>query len=96
MLQPDPLLKLARDSGAFAMLALDQRESLRAMLAGRGDADVPDSALSGFKVDAARALNGARLDEEGLDQARLTGTGMADQHDVPHLAGRRCPARGSS
>jgi sulfofructosephosphate aldolase len=56
MLVPDGLAALARPSGAFAMLALDQRESLRTMLRDRFDGDVPDGALSGFKIDAARAL----------------------------------------
>jgi sulfofructosephosphate aldolase len=46
---------LARTSGVLAMLALDQRESLRAMLreAGRDDGD---DAIARFKVDAARTL----------------------------------------
>ncbi|HET7474368.1 MAG TPA: hypothetical protein VFJ71_14685 [Candidatus Limnocylindrales bacterium] len=53
---PDVLAPLRRPSGAFAMLALDQRESLRTMM---GGGDVPDAALSEFKVDAARALTPA-------------------------------------
>ena len=50
---------LARPGGAFAMLALDQRESLRTMLAGNANAGeaVPDEALTRFKVDAARILS---------------------------------------
>ena len=48
--------RLARPSGAFAMLALDQRESLRSMLAGVRPAPVGDAEVAGFKVDAARAL----------------------------------------
>ena len=50
---------LARPNGAFAMLALDQRESLRTMLAGNVNAGeaVPDEALTRFKVDAARILS---------------------------------------
>jgi sulfofructosephosphate aldolase len=41
------------------MLALDQRESLRTMLAGHVDAGeaVPDEAVTTFKVDAARILS---------------------------------------
>ncbi|HEX5013356.1 MAG TPA: hypothetical protein VFV72_04280 [Candidatus Limnocylindrales bacterium] len=51
------LAALARPSGALAMLALDQRESLRAMLADRrGGGRVPDANLTSFKVAAARAL----------------------------------------
>jgi sulfofructosephosphate aldolase len=51
----DRLKKLARPRGTFAMLALDQRESLRTMLAAAG-AESSDAALSRFKVEAARAL----------------------------------------
>ncbi|HEU5203476.1 MAG TPA: hypothetical protein VFU17_04210, partial [Candidatus Limnocylindrales bacterium] len=47
------LAALARPSGAFAMVALDQRESLRTMLGGE---TIADQALTTFKVDAARAL----------------------------------------
>jgi sulfofructosephosphate aldolase len=39
------------------MVALDQRESLRTMLRPRFAGAVPDDALPGFKVDAARALS---------------------------------------
>ena len=60
---------LRRQSGAFAMLALDQREALRLMFAGNAspEADgttpawvkerVPDSMLTEFKLDAARTLS---------------------------------------
>jgi sulfofructosephosphate aldolase len=52
------LSPLARPSGAFAMVALDQRESLRTMLAARSPGEaIQDQALSRFKVDAARALS---------------------------------------
>jgi len=47
------LAALARPSGAFAMVALDQRESLRTMLGGE---TIADQALTAFKIDAARAL----------------------------------------
>ena len=80
MSTPDPLAALALPSGAFAMLALDQRESLRTML---GDADgsggaIPDSALRDFKVQAARALtphaSAVLLDVElGLGPVRAAG-----------------------
>lgn len=49
------LVALARPSGAFAMLALDQRESLRTMLGAAGRPS-DDRALTDFKVAAARAL----------------------------------------
>ncbi|HEU4672443.1 MAG TPA: hypothetical protein VFS32_06040 [Candidatus Limnocylindrales bacterium] len=50
---------LARPSGTFAMVALDQRESLRAIIAeqtGRTGEAVTDDELRRFKVAAARAL----------------------------------------
>ncbi len=50
------LAALARGSGAFAMLAVDQREGLRAMLAQHQAGPVPDSALTEFKLDAIRVL----------------------------------------
>ena len=50
---------LARAGGAFGMLAIDQRETLRTMLAERWDGPVPDAAIVRFKVDAARALTPA-------------------------------------
>jgi sulfofructosephosphate aldolase len=60
------------------MLALDQRESLRTMLAPRHDGDVPDDAVARFKVDAARALtphaSAVLLDvESGLGPVREAG-----------------------
>jgi len=50
------LSRLARPSGGFAMLAVDQREALRAMLAEHSRQPVPDEALTRFKLDATRAL----------------------------------------
>lgn len=47
---------LARPSGAFAMLAVDQREAMREMIRQRVDRPVPDSEVTAFKVAAARAL----------------------------------------
>ena len=48
---------LARPDGTFAMLAIDQRESLRTLLvaAGKGGSDAD---LASFKVAVARALSG--------------------------------------
>jgi sulfofructosephosphate aldolase len=57
--RPTRLGALARPSGAFAMLALDQREGLRTMMAaqpGRPSRDVPDGELTAFKIEAARVL----------------------------------------
>ncbi len=50
------LKRLARPSGGLAMLAVDQREALRAMIAQRTGAPVPDEDVTAFKVAAARAL----------------------------------------
>ena len=46
---------LARDSGTFLMVAMDQRESLRTMLA-QHHADVDDGSLVRFKLAVAREL----------------------------------------
>lgn len=52
-----PLTKLARPSGALAMVAVDQREALRGMFAAHQSTPVPDSLLTQFKVDVARELS---------------------------------------
>ncbi len=52
-----PLTKLARASGALAMVAVDQREALRGMFAAHQSTPVPDSQLTQFKVDVARELS---------------------------------------
>jgi len=44
-----PLTKLARPSGALAMVAVDQREALRGMFAPHQNTPVPDSQLTQFK-----------------------------------------------
>jgi sulfofructosephosphate aldolase len=51
------LTKLARPSGALAMVAVDQREALRGMFAAHQSTPVPDSQLTQFKVDVARELS---------------------------------------
>lgn len=48
---------LARPSGGYAMLAVDQREALRAMFAERLGRTVADAELTAFKVDAVRELS---------------------------------------
>lgn len=53
--KPD-LSVLQRPSGGFAMLAVDQREALRAMMAEARGGTVSDADLVAFKLDAARAL----------------------------------------
>ncbi len=52
------LAGLARAGGAFAMLAIDQRESLRTLLVGAGHAGT-DADLTAFKVEVARRLSPA-------------------------------------
>lgn len=47
---------LARPSGAFAMLAIDQRESMRAMFAEKQGTPASDRQLADFKIDALKAL----------------------------------------
>lgn len=75
---------LARPSGGFAMLAVDQREALRAMLAEHQSDPVPDEQLTRFKVDAIRALgphaSAVLVDREfgldaALDEGALEGAG---------------------
>jgi sulfofructosephosphate aldolase len=50
------LAELARPSGGLAMVAMDQRESLRAMLSAHSPAPVPDSDLTKFKLAVATEL----------------------------------------
>lgn len=65
IVQPVPLLAsgslapaaLARPSGTFAMVAMDQRESLRAMMSRHSSDDqVTDEAMVAFKLSVAREL----------------------------------------
>ncbi|MBB3324414.1 MULTISPECIES: sulfofructosephosphate aldolase [Atlantibacter] len=52
------LKDIARPSGGFAMLAVDQREAMRLMFAAAGAAlPVADSVLTDFKVNAAKILS---------------------------------------
>jgi sulfofructosephosphate aldolase len=50
------LEQLARSSGALGMVAMDQRESLRAMLAEHRAAPVTDDVMREFKLEVARAV----------------------------------------
>lgn len=54
--QKAELSALARPSGAFAMLAIDQRESMRAMFAEKQSAPVSDDQLIDFKLQALEVL----------------------------------------
>ena len=52
------LKDIARPSGGFAMLAVDQREAMRLMFAAAGAAlPVADSVLTDFKINAAKILS---------------------------------------
>jgi sulfofructosephosphate aldolase len=51
------LQSLKRPSGGFAMLAIDQRESLRAMLAEGRRGPVSDSEIGDFKIAVLKALS---------------------------------------
>lgn len=105
---PD-LSALQRPSGAFAMVAVDQREALRTMFAEHQDAPVPDAQLIRFKVAATRILSphasAVLVDRQfGLDQvvdehALAPGCGLiaaADHFEPDHgeLVGRTTIDRG--
>lgn len=53
---PTVLTALTRESGAFAMLAVDQREALRNMLAAHRDGPVTDADVTDFKLRAVKTL----------------------------------------
>lgn len=68
------LSPLQRPSGAFAMLAVDQREAMRNMFAEHQDEPVTDADLTSFKLNAARILSpyasAVLIDKQfALDQA---------------------------
>lgn len=93
----DVLAPLRRESGAFAMLAVDQREALRNMLAEHTDQPVSDEDVTEFKLTAARILtpfaSAVLIDRQfALDQAIERGVvdgacgliGSADQFESAH------------
>lgn len=51
------LAALTRPSGAFAMVAIDQREALRGMIEQATGASAEDQAVTDFKVEATRVLS---------------------------------------
>lgn len=69
------LSSLVRPSGGFAMVAVDQREAMRAMFAGRQHEPVTDARLTGFKLAATRALSphasGVLLDRQFVLDAAI-------------------------
>jgi sulfofructosephosphate aldolase len=56
MAVPNPFDALTRPSGAFAMLAIDQRESMRAMFGEYHKTPVTDQQLTDFKLAVLQAL----------------------------------------
>jgi len=69
------LAAIARPSGTFAMVAMDQRESLRTMFADAGAGRPDDAGMSDFKVAVADALgpfaSGFLIDRHfGFDRVR--------------------------
>jgi sulfofructosephosphate aldolase len=86
---------LARPSGAFAMLAIDQREALRNMFAEHQQEPVPDEQVTSFKLAAARILSpyasGILVDKQFAfdrvveEQALAPGCGLiaAADHFIP-------------
>ncbi len=75
--RPD-LSVLTRPSGGFAMLAVDQREAMRAMFAAHQDAPVSDEQVTRFKLAAASILtpyaSGVLIDKQfAFDQAVAAG-----------------------
>ncbi len=86
------LTNLARPSGTLAMVAVDQREALRGMLAKHQNEAVTDSQLTEFKVSVARELSpfasALLVDQEfGLDaivdaEALSNGCGLIAAADL--------------
>lgn len=96
----DRLQALRRPSGAFAMLAIDQREALRRMMTeARGlDEPVGDDALVGFKLAAARELtpeaSGVLIDRQFAWNAALDAGVVASGCGLICSADRFVPAHG--
>jgi sulfofructosephosphate aldolase len=86
------LAKIARQTGALAMVAVDQREALRGMFATHQTEPVADSMLTQFKVDVARELtpyaSALLVDQEfGIDgiinsKAMAEGSGLIAAADL--------------
>lgn len=56
--RPAGLHAIARPSGALAMVAIDQRDSLRSMFQARQSEPVPDDLVADFKIAVAETLGG--------------------------------------
>lgn len=96
-MSPVDLSVLQRPSGAFAMLAVDQREALRNMFAEQSGTPVSDETVRAFKLDATRILSpyasGVLIDKQfALDEAIMAnvvaeGCGLiasADHFETAH------------
>jgi sulfofructosephosphate aldolase len=57
MSAPSTMPRLRDANGLYSMVAVDQRESLRTMLAATGESPVSDERMRAFKVAVARALS---------------------------------------
>ncbi|MFD7438403.1 hypothetical protein [Streptomyces sp. NPDC059861] len=83
---------LARPSGTFAMVAADQRDSLRTMMAERADVPgeaVPDQRLTDFKLAVARELGpyaSALLLDRDYGYHQVTAAGALPRGCAPILA----------
>jgi len=76
---------LTRSSGAFAMLAIDQRESMRVMFANTQADPVTDAQLTAFKLAALRALT--PLASAVLIDRQFAWRQAIDQQAVAHGCG---------
>ncbi len=80
---PPGVAALTRESGAFAMLAVDQREALRNMLAEHVSTPVTDEQVTAFKLDATRILSpyaSAVLLDKQFVLDRAIAEGVIDPH----------------
>ncbi|GAA1217988.1 hypothetical protein [Prauserella alba] len=109
---PYDLTDLARPSGGFAMLAVDQREALRLMLAGAAgpapDGTTPDdvlrrvddATLTEFKLAATRALtphaSGVLLDKQFVFDAAVDTGAVAPDCGLIAAADRFVPGDGEA
>ncbi|TFC63817.1 aldolase [Cryobacterium sp. TMT2-4] len=97
-MSPVDLSVLQRPSGAFAMLAVDQREAMRNMFAEHVTTPVSDDTVRTFKLDATRILSpyasGVLIDKQfALDQAIEAGV-VADGCGLIASADHFEPAHG--
>ena len=80
---------LKDETGSFSMLAIDQRESLRTMMAAKSDRPVTDQDLVDFKTAASKALtpfaSAVLLDRQyGLEAAAASAAPLILAADILH------------